>query len=72
MVQQVDKLRRIATNIKLTPQERKEAIEMLREIAIEEALLALLDIANDTNLSVEERELAQQKARELRKSKRLL
>ena len=72
MVQQVDKLRRIATNIKLTHQERKEAIEMLREIAIEEALLALLDIANDTNLSVEERELAQQKARELRKSKRLL
>lgn len=71
MVEQSDELRELvaaATNLKLPLKLRTEAIESIGTIRTHEALLALLSLAANEQLTKKERELAVKQARDIIKS----
>ncbi len=71
MAEQSDELKELvaaATNLKLPLKLRTEAIESIGTISTHEALLALLGLAANEQLTKKERELAVKQAREIIKS----
>lgn len=67
---ELKKLIAIAIDLGLAPDMRTKATEMLGNIGSSEALRALLDLAANEKLNVNERDLALKKAREIIKSGR--
>ena len=65
---ELTKLIAIATDLELSAELRTKAIELLGRIGTHEALLALLDLAANSNLIRDERDLAVKYAREIIKS----
>ncbi len=65
---ELSKLVAIATDLELSAELRTKAIELLGRIGTHEALLALLDLAANSDLIREERDLAVKHAREIIKS----
>ena len=65
---ELSKLITIATDLELSAELRTKAIELLGRIGTHEALLALLDLAANSDLIREERDLAVKYAREIIKS----
>ena len=67
---ELKKLTTIATDLELSVELRTKAIELIGNIGSHEALLALLDLAANEKLIVEERDLALKQARRIIKSSR--
>ena len=65
---ELQKLVTIAADMELSADLRNKSIELLRNIGTHEALLALLNLAANENLTVAERDLALKRAREIIKS----
>ncbi len=65
---EITKLVNIATDMELATELRTKAMEQLGNLGTHEALLALLDLAANTALIREERELALKYAREIIRS----
>jgi len=65
---ELTKLIAIATDLELSAELRTKAIELLGRIGTHETLLALLDLAANSDLIREERDLAAKYAREIIKS----
>ena len=67
---ELKKLTTIATDLELSVELRTKAIELMGNIGSHEALLALLGLAANEKLVVEERDLALKQARGIIKSSR--
>ena len=67
---QLKKLLAIATDLELAVELRTKAIELLGNIGTHEALLVLLDLAANSELIKEERDIALKYARDIIKSGR--
>jgi len=67
---ELKKLTTIATDLELSAELRIKAIELIGNMGSHEALLALLDLAANEKLIVEERDLALKQARGIIKSSR--
>ena len=67
---ELKKLTTIATDLELSVELRTKAIELIGNIGSHEALLALLGLAANEKLVVEERDLALKQARGIIKSSR--
>ena len=65
---ELTKLVTIATDLQLAAELRTKAIDLLGSLGTHEALLALLDLAANSGLVREERDLALKHAREIIKS----
>ena len=65
---ELTKLVAIAADLELSVELRTKAIEMLGSLGTHDALLALLELAANSNLIREERDLALKNAREIIKS----
>ena len=65
---ELTKLVAIATDLELSAELRTKAIDLLGKIGTHEALLALLDLAANSDLIREERDLTLKHAREIIKS----
>jgi hypothetical protein len=65
--EELKKLAAIAADLKLPVKMRTDAIEQLGEIATQDALLTLLDLAGNEHLITKERDLALKQAREILK-----
>ena len=63
-VDELKKLANIATDMELSVELRTKAIELLKNIGTQEALLVLLNLAGNEKLNVAERDLALKRARE--------
>ena len=63
-VDELKKLANIATDMELSVELRTKAIELLKNIGTQEALLALLNLAGNEKLNIAERDLALKRARE--------
>jgi len=73
MTEQLDELKRltaVATDLVLSSKLRAKAIELIGDINTHEALLALLGLAANEQLTKGERELALKQAREIVKAGR--
>ena len=68
---ELKKLIAIATDLQLSAELRTKAIELIGNIGSHEALVALLDLAANEKLVLDERDLALKRAREIIKSSRL-
>ena len=72
-VQKLDELKKlanIATDMGLDGKMRKQAINLLGDIATHETLLVLLNLAANDKLNVDDRDLALKRAREIVKKGR--
>jgi hypothetical protein len=67
---EIQKLCAIATDLDLVPKIRTQAIESISNIGTHEALLALLGLAANDKLPVNERDLALKQARNIIKKDR--
>ena len=67
---ELQKLSTIATDMDLIPKLRTQAIESIGDFGTHEALLALLDLAANEKLNVNERDLALKQARNILKKSR--
>lgn len=67
---ELQKLSSIATDMDLTPKLRTQAIDSIADVGTHEALLALLDLAANEKLNVNERDLALKQARNVLKKSR--
>jgi hypothetical protein len=67
---EIQKLCAIATDLDLVPKIRTQAIESISNIGTHEALLALLGLAANDKLHVNERDLALKQARNIIKKDR--
>ena len=67
---EIKKLIAIASDLELSAELRIKAIELIGNIGSRDAFLALLDLAANEKLLVEERDLALKRAREIVKSSR--
>jgi hypothetical protein len=67
---ELKKLTNIATDMELSVEMRRKAIDMLENIGTHEALLVLLNLAANDKLNVPERERALKRARNIIKSGR--
>ena len=67
---ELKKLTTIATDLELSGELRTKAIELIGNIGTHDALLALLDLAANEKLILEERDLALKHARGILKSSR--
>ncbi|HEX79170.1 MAG TPA: hypothetical protein G4O19_03330 [Dehalococcoidia bacterium] len=67
---ELQKLSSIATDMGLIPKLRTQAIESIGDVGTHEALLALLDLAANEKLNVNERDLALKQARNVLKKSR--
>ena len=68
MPEEVEKLKKLATDKNLLVSQHIDAIGLLGDIGTREAMLALLDVAADSGLLASERSYALIKAREIIKS----
>ena len=68
--EELKKLSAIATDMQLDAKLRTQAIELIANMGNHEALLALLSLAANTQLSVNERDLTLKRAREIVKANR--
>jgi hypothetical protein len=68
--EELKKLSGIATDMQLDAKLRTQAIELIANLGNHEALLALLSLAANTQLSVNERDLALKRSRDIVKSNR--
>jgi hypothetical protein len=62
---ELKKLAAIATDMELAGKMRNQAIDLLADMATHEALLALLDLAANEKLNIDERDHALKRAREI-------
>lgn len=67
---EIKKLIAIASDMELSPELRVKAVELIGNIGSRDAFLALLDLAANEKLLVDERDLALKRAREIVKSGR--
>jgi hypothetical protein len=67
---EIKKLIAIASDMELSPELRTKAVELIGNIGSRDAFLALLDLAANEKLLVDERDLALKRAREIVKSGR--
>ena len=67
---ELKKLANIATDMGLDGKMRKQAINLLGDIATHETLLVLLNLAANDKLNVDDRDLALKRAREIVKKGR--
>lgn len=67
---EIKKLIAIASDLELSAELRTKAVELIGNIGSRDAFLALLDLAANEKLLVEERDLALKRAREIVKSSR--
>ena len=67
---EIKKLIAIASDMELSADLRTKAVELIGNIGSRDAFLALLDLAANEKLLVEERDLALKRAREIVKSSR--
>jgi hypothetical protein len=67
---EIKKLIAIASDLELSAELRSKAVELIGNIGSRDAFLALLDLAANEKLLVEERDLALKRAREIVKSGR--
>lgn len=67
---EIKKLIAIASDLELSAELRTKAVELIGNISSRDAFLALLDLAANEKLLVEERDLALKRAREIVKSSR--
>jgi len=65
---EIQKLLSIATDMDLSSDLRSKSIELLGNLGTHEALLALLEMAANSRLTVSDRDMAIKKAREIIKS----
>ena len=65
---QLKKLAAVATDLEIVAELRRKAIELLGRLGTHEALLVLLELAANSELIREERELALKQATEIVKS----
>ena len=68
--EELKKLINIASDLEFDPKIRVQAIELLGKMRTHESLLALLGLAGNDKLNIEDRELALKHAREIIKSGR--
>lgn len=66
-VEELKKLARVATDMSLSSQSRTRIIQLLGNIGTQEALLILLDLARNENLSLSERDFAHRLATKIMK-----
>ena len=69
-INQLKKLNAIATDLELSTELRIKAMQLIGKTGTREALLTLLEMAGNEQLTREERDLALQQAREIIKSGR--
>ena len=69
-INQLKKLNAIATDLELSTELRIKAMQLIGKTGTREALLTLLEMAGNEQLTREERDLALQQAREIIKSSR--
>lgn len=67
---ELNKLSGIATDMQMSGKMRTQAINQLGEMASHESLLALLNLAANDRLNIDERDLALKRAREIVKKGR--
>jgi len=67
---EIKKLMAIASDPELSPELRSKAVELIGNIGSRDAFLALLELAANEKLLVDERDLALKRAREIVKSGR--
>jgi len=67
---EIKKLIAIASDLELSAELRTKAVELIGNIGSRDAFLALLDLAANEKLLVDERDLALKRAREIVKSSR--
>jgi hypothetical protein len=70
ITEELKKLANIATDMQLSAKMRTQAISQLGELASHESLLVLLNLAANDRLTVEERDLALKKSRDIVKKGR--
>ena len=70
LAEEIQKLAAIASDLSHMVDLRTKATELLGNMGTHEALLALLELAGNDNLPVEERDLALKKARDIIKTGR--
>ena len=67
---ELKKLANIATDMELSVEMRRKAIDMLRNVGTHEALLVLLNLVANDKLNIPERERALKRAKDILKSGR--
>jgi hypothetical protein len=67
---ELQKLSSIANDMNLTAKMRTQAIESISDVGTHEALLALLSLAANEKLNIDERDLALKQARNILKKSR--
>lgn len=70
VINELKKLSAIATDLELSGELRTDAVKSMGDIGTHEALLALLDLAANEKLNIEERDLALKQARAILKQGR--
>lgn len=70
VINELKKLSAIATDLELSGELRTDAVKSMGDIGTHEALLALLDLAANEKLNIEERDLALKQARTILKQGR--
>ncbi|MBA7467072.1 hypothetical protein ES707_02268 [subsurface metagenome] len=70
VINELKKLSAIATDLELSGELRTDAVKSMGDIGTHEALLALLDLAANEKLNIEDRDLALKQARTILKQGR--
>lgn len=70
VINELKKLSAIATDLELSGELRTDAVKSMGDIGTQEALLALLDLAANEKLNIEDRDLALKQARTILKQGR--
>ena len=70
VINELQKLSAIATDLELSGELRTDAVKSMGDIGTHEALLALLDLAANEKLNIEDRDLALKQARTILKQGR--
>ena len=70
VINELKKLSAIATDLELSGELRTDAVKSMGNIGTHEALLALLDLAANEKLNIEDRDLALKQARTILKQGR--